>query len=415
MKEKLNISLLILLALVFFILRTGNFAIADSSKVIKIGAAIPLTGQYSSDGIDYLSGLKMAVEEINEKGGLLGLTLQIIHFDTQDLTQEIVMSASHQLVKVEKVHCIHAGLAGTGQDYRAYGRYEIPTFVKDASEDAIKVFRESPDKYSNMFMVAPIEKDHANETMVALQQIKFNLTNNNIAIINADDKWCRRMGEGIEKVALKNGWETVLHEVVPYGNRNWLPILKLIRESRPAYIHFEVLSTPDMITFFQQFMQAPTSSVLNFSYGATFADFRIIMDNKINGLLGASSGFEILNHATAEISNWLLSYNRKYGEDAGPSSWQGYNCLMVWADAVKKTGTYDNFRKINNYIANHTFKNIAGGEWAFNEDQLIPFSEKAPWILFQIQNGKPAAIYSTNGKKNKTNQFIPPPWIFKQL
>ncbi|MCF8070172.1 MAG: ABC transporter substrate-binding protein [Desulfobacterales bacterium] len=407
MKEKIS-NIIILLFMGLFLIQNVS---ADSQEVIKIGAPNPFTGPYAADGIVYLRGLKMAVEEINDAGGLLGLPLEVVTFDTKDFSPETLIRASHQLVEIDKVDTIHAGWAGNGPDYRAFGRYEIPTFVWDASEDSINVYRENPNKYSNMFMVAPPEYDHAYETIQALEQLDFNFSNNNIVIINADDTWCRKMGEAIEEITKDKRWEITYHEVVPYGNRNWLPILKLIRDANPAYIHFEMLSLPDMISFYNQFMKSPTNSLLNFSYGTTFVDFREIMSNKIDGLLGMSAGIEIHDDTSTEIGIWFNEYNEKYGAVATPGSWMGYNCIKVWAKAVEKTGSYKNYSKINAYIASHSFKNIAGGEWRFNEDQFIPFSNNAPCVLYQIQNDRPVSIYSTNSKINEKKLFIKPSWI----
>ena len=39
---------------------------------IKVGAPLCLTGPYAGDGLGYWRGIKMAVDELNDSGGLLG-------------------------------------------------------------------------------------------------------------------------------------------------------------------------------------------------------------------------------------------------------------------------------------------------------------------------------------------------------
>ena len=45
---------------------------ADTGNTLRIGAIAPLTGGASDYGITATNGLKLAVEEVNAKGGILG-------------------------------------------------------------------------------------------------------------------------------------------------------------------------------------------------------------------------------------------------------------------------------------------------------------------------------------------------------
>ena len=90
----------ILLILISLIIMAGCSG-ADS-KVIKIGHAVSLTGDNSPFGQSEATGLKIGVEELNKKGGILGKQVQIVSVDTRNDAAETV-NAVRRLVEQEKV------------------------------------------------------------------------------------------------------------------------------------------------------------------------------------------------------------------------------------------------------------------------------------------------------------------------
>ena len=50
----------------------------DSSKPIKIGASLPLTGEFSEPGKAAQQGYELWVDTINQNGGLLGRKVELV-------------------------------------------------------------------------------------------------------------------------------------------------------------------------------------------------------------------------------------------------------------------------------------------------------------------------------------------------
>ena len=65
-------SLLTILGVAGIILGTAPLSGYVSAETIRVGAPIPVTGPFSSDGVAMEKGLKLAIAELNRKGGLLG-------------------------------------------------------------------------------------------------------------------------------------------------------------------------------------------------------------------------------------------------------------------------------------------------------------------------------------------------------
>src|SRR3989339_1698810 len=97
--------------IVMIILICGLFFTASSwaDNVIKVGVPLSMTGPYTDTGDNYWKGIKMAIDEINQSGGLLGKQLEPVRFDTQEFAPERVMQGADYLCGQLKVDSVHAG------------------------------------------------------------------------------------------------------------------------------------------------------------------------------------------------------------------------------------------------------------------------------------------------------------------
>jgi branched-chain amino acid transport system substrate-binding protein len=78
--------------------------------VIKLGLALAFSGPYSKTAETQRQGAKLAVEEINEEGGLLGQELEILERDTE-LDVGKGLNAVEELIKDEEIDLLVANLS----------------------------------------------------------------------------------------------------------------------------------------------------------------------------------------------------------------------------------------------------------------------------------------------------------------
>jgi len=81
-------------------------------KVVKIGAILPLTGDGAKYGEATKKGIDLAVEEVNEKGGILNKSLEIVYEDSQADASKAV-SAFRKLINVQHIKFILGPLSST--------------------------------------------------------------------------------------------------------------------------------------------------------------------------------------------------------------------------------------------------------------------------------------------------------------
>ncbi len=131
----------------------ASFALVSSTAAaadpIKIGVAGPFTGGSSSMGVSMRDGVRLATEEINKSGGVLGRKLELVERDDEAKNERGVQIAE-ELINKEKVVAtvgyINTGVALASQ--RFYQDAKIPVMNNVATGTAItKQFADQPANY----------------------------------------------------------------------------------------------------------------------------------------------------------------------------------------------------------------------------------------------------------------------------
>jgi len=389
-------------------------AAAIAADTIKVGVPLAMTGPYTDTGDNYWKGIKMAIDEINEAGGLLGKQLEPIRFDTQDFSPERVMQGADFLCGKENVHSVHAGWAGWGQDVRAYGKYDAPFFCDDGSQAAVDVFRENPAEYANIFQLTDVGINQAESMFRVLMALPYEYPNKKAVIINADDAWGMEVGDTLEKNFKAKGWEVAMHEVVPYGTREWGPILTQIRKIQPAVIHIEIVSAQEVITFFRQFMKAPTHTILSYGYSIVPREVVETMGKEADGIIGeVPTAMPTPEAPTPEAQAWVERFVKIWGHNPQAGSWAAYSGVKAWAAAAAAVGDETKHKDVIAYIQKNGYKGETG-MWKWDADNVMRAGGDVPIGHYQVQEGELVTIFTDPPTKPYKNfQFQVPRWIKK--
>jgi branched-chain amino acid transport system substrate-binding protein len=87
-----------------------GFGMASAADTFKIGALVPITGTQAVMAEDLATGLKLAEEEVNAAGGVLGKPIEVIIEDTETRPAP-GMDAARKLIDVDKVSVITGGFS----------------------------------------------------------------------------------------------------------------------------------------------------------------------------------------------------------------------------------------------------------------------------------------------------------------
>src|SRR6478736_10032291 len=122
---------------------------AFAADPIKIGVAGPFTGGSSSMGVSMRDGVRLATEEINKAGGVLGRQIVLVERDDEAKNERGVQIAQ-ELINKEKVVAV-VGYINTGvalASQRFFQEAKIPVFNNVATGTVVtKQFDDQPDNY----------------------------------------------------------------------------------------------------------------------------------------------------------------------------------------------------------------------------------------------------------------------------
>src|SRR5471032_40575 len=164
---------------------TISFA-AIAADTIKIGVSGPFTGGSSPMGVSMRDGVKLAVDEINAKGGVMGRKIELIERDDEAKNERGVQIAQ-ELINKEKVVAtvgfINTGVALASQ--RFYQEAKIPVIDNVATGTVVtKQFVDQPENYvfrnaandaiqSHMIVEEAVERRHFKKVAILADSTNY--------------------------------------------------------------------------------------------------------------------------------------------------------------------------------------------------------------------------------------------------
>jgi branched-chain amino acid transport system substrate-binding protein len=207
----------------------GAYAAEVQGEPIKIPAIMPLSGAVAIIGQDAKKGIEIAVQEINKNGGIGGRPLQET-VDTQS-NPEIVRREMERLTKLENAPFIigcesSGGMAAAAQFADQAG---VPLLNALAAAD---LFNRG---YKWYFSQQITNEDFAEAAVSFIKAISGGETATGIrvAMANEDSQNGAGNADRIAKIYAKEGRTLVGHVSYNRAERNLLPFMKKIEESKP--------------------------------------------------------------------------------------------------------------------------------------------------------------------------------------
>lgn len=376
------------------------------AKTIKVGAPIPVTGPYSSDGQAMEKGMRLALEELNAKGGVLGNQLKLFVFDIGDLTPDKLQAAAANLVEKQEVDVLINGYGGMGPDIPAFCPFDVPYIHNDATSNVVELRDRM--KCSNIFMGSDLDVNYGKATFRQLLSLDHKFPSKRLAVVHGPYDWELNNTAGAKEVAKSEGWNVVLSEEVPYDTKQWSGIISKLRKADPAIIYFELLDPAAVTTFIDQFRENPAKNALLYAgYTVSVPAFgEIVKLGKAEGVLGMTLS---AHRPNARGAAFVKKWTKKYGEEPPFSiAAQIYDEVMLWAAAVEKVGSVRDFKAIADAIRSSDYEGVTG-TFQFTSNHYVPTNNGTiPTHLLQAGSDKTLQIMI--GDK-KTADFTTPPWM----
>ncbi|NBX89173.1 MAG: ABC transporter substrate-binding protein, partial [Betaproteobacteria bacterium] len=210
---------------------------AQTNKPIKIGVPTSLQLQV---GRDTITAIKMAVDDINKKGGVLGRKFEFVAADETE-NPETGISAIKKLTADEKVDLLIGGYTSgvtLAQLPHISAAKTIYLGVGAASPSITAKVKQDYDNYKYIFRVGPINAAHQARSLVdyIANFVIGELGYKNIAIVGENAKWVQDLVPVLAKGAKEVGAELKLTEFFDTQTSDFSPLLAKVKSSGAQYM-----------------------------------------------------------------------------------------------------------------------------------------------------------------------------------
>jgi urea transport system substrate-binding protein len=307
---------------------------ASAQDPIRVGVISPLTGAWTVYGKAHSAGFQMAVDEINEKGGVLGRPIEIVLGDSKT-EPRIVVEQANRLIRQERVDF----LAGT---FSSAERNAAGPVVTSANKILLyPTFYEGQEKEyypgvcnQNIFMFGPEPTQQVWPHMAYM----MNNFGKKFFMIGSDYAWPRVTNLVTKRKLDELGGEVVGEVYIPFNTPQYESVLREIRDSG-ADIVFHSLTGSDTVNFRRQYAAAGMKD--------DFAFWTVDDEEVVTSGLGpdVSQGdyvsfdyFMTIEHPNNKA--FLERFRTKFGQDAlmNTVGVAMYNAAYMAAAAIEKTG-----------------------------------------------------------------------------
>ncbi len=381
----------------------------DNNKPVRIG--VPTAMQFQV-GRDTITAIKMAVDEVNKKGGILGRKVEYVAADETE-NPETGISAIRKLLANEKVDVLIGGYTSgvtLAQLPHISAAKTIYLGVGAASPSVTNKVKTDYDNYKYVFRVGPINSAHQARALVdyVANFVIGELGYKNIAIIGENAKWVQDLVPLLSKGAKEVGAEVKLTELFDTQTSDFSPLLAKVKASGAQYMIVIVShGSSDILAKQWHDAQVPVP------YGGV--DVKS-MDGDFFKRIGGKSisqvtvNFAVRTPLTKKTLPFFDEFKKQSPNYPVFTAFFAYDAVHLYADAVKRAGSFDT-DKIIKELEKTRHEGIAG-EITFDEQHDLQTGKGKYNLLFvQWQDkGERAVIYP---KELRNGNFILPPWMKK--
>lgn len=352
---------------------------ADAGDTIKVGGAFELTGNVANYGKSIESGVKLAIDEVNEKGGVNGKKLALVESDNKSEPAESGNSVT-KLVTQDKVvavlgpatsGCVNAATPITTAN-------KIPHIAPAATAPSITV---ENGKVKDFVFRACFIDPFQGQVMAVFADKTLKVKNVAIFYDSSSD-YSKGLAEVFQKTLEGKGGKVVAKEAFLGKDVDFKSALTKLKAANPEAIYvpgyYEEVSK-----IIKQAREIGITCPMLGSDGwespklAEIAGKDALKDCYYVSAFNAQDKDE-------SVQSFIKLYKSKYQKDPDIFAMQGYNAGLVLIDALKRAGTTDG-TKLAKAIAETKDLPIASGKLTFDAEH----NPVMPALIISLEGGVP--------------------------
>lgn len=296
---------------------------SDKGDEIVIGTILPVTGNNATDGKDMVNAMKMAIEELNDAGGVLGkkIKLEVADdaCDPQTATAAANKLVSKNVTAVVGGYCSGSTLPASGVLQNA----GIPFIVPAANSSELPA-----QGYDSLFLINGLVPDQAKTGADYLNSKGAK----NMVIINDNSAYSKDLANFAKKSVEANGGKVIAFEAINPDEKDFGSLMTKIKSLKPDGTYFTGYYAAAGLMK-KQFEQKGVPGFFMVGDGSYSQDLiEIAGADAEETLITATPQANFIEGA----EEFVKKYESKYNLSPGPYSALSYNGINLLADAIKR-------------------------------------------------------------------------------
>ena len=367
----LHISLAAAATMVTALAGSVGIAFADQGihdDKLVLGTHQPLSGPVALWGVPVTNGMRMALEEVNDKGGVNGRMIELIVEDTA-YQQNKAAQAGDKLLQRDKVFAL-IGALGTPPN--------MVTMPKALKMGVINIF---PVTAANE-MYEPLHKlkfslftPYSDQMQAAVKYFVENNGVKKVGVIYQDDDFGKNVLLGCEEQAKAMGLPPVVKTNFKRGAKDFSSQVAQLKSEGVDMVCLGTIigETIGSVATAKKIGYDPIFVVSSAGY---VPENVVLAKGATEGLYGTGqSPIPYYDDATPEVKAWIEKYRARFDTDPVLQSIAGYELMKIFLEAVDKAGRDMTAEKVADALESMTdIQNMFGGPvYSFSaEDHLGP-------------------------------------------
>ncbi len=362
---------------------------AAQPDVLRIGAAVSLTGSLSRFGNLVKNGYELWKDTVNDRGGIdVGgkkMKVEIVYYDDQSDNQTAA-KLTEKLITEDKVQFL-LGPYGSGPTFATTAiaeKYNIITMASLAN--ALNIYDRG---FQNVFSVlAP--GNWIFRSFIDLLEAQ-NPKPSKLAIIYPNDNFPTSVAKGAEEYAKEKGFQVVYIEEYPKGVQDLSSTILKIKSSGAEVLMGSGYLEEAILTVRQLKEQRVSLKAIAFTTGPEVLDFRTNLGADANSVYGVAWWMPEMKYSDTlfgTTQDYAKLYTQKYGEGLTYQAAGASQAGLLLQQAIEKAGSLetDKVRQALRSYDGTTF----WGPTRFDETGK---NMAGKTVTFQIQNGEIQTVW----------------------
>jgi branched-chain amino acid transport system substrate-binding protein len=386
-------------------------SVAAEEKPIRIGVNTAIQLQVGRDAID---AVRMAVDEINAHGGLLGSKFEVIVADEGEAATEgpkVGIAAVNKLTGEDRVNVLIGGYDSgvtLGELPHIARAKTIFLGIGSASPAIQQKVKDDYERYKYIFRVNPINSAKQANALIDFisGKLKGELGLKKIAILGENAKWVQDMVPLIKKGAETADLEVPIAEFFDVQTADFSPIFAKLKDSGGQYLIL-VISHGASDVFVKQWYDAkvpvPIGGIDVKSMDGNFFD-------RVGGksIAEVSANFVVRAPLTPSTVAWWDKFVRLYNRPPVYTAPGAYDAVYIYAEAVKRAGSTETDKVIKE-LEKTDYVGVRG-RVQFDQTHDVKDGPGFVNLLFVQWHDKGERIVVWP-KELATGNMINPPWL----